>query len=187
MNANKNMWMVRSDGGDLFEEFKSKNVVAIGWNDIGDLSNVTSLEKIKELYRRESPEEKDGKVNASCGMICRFKDEFQKGDYVVNYNPGTRKYLVGEVTGDYAFNTELLEYHHIRSVRWHEKEVDRDALSPSARKNLGALSTIFVVNEDAQAEILKVLESDNRVPETSEQQDVVRDNIKDDKHETVNQ
>jgi len=51
MSTNKNMWMVRSEGGDLFEEFKNKKVVALGWNDMGDLSKVNSLDELKELYR----------------------------------------------------------------------------------------------------------------------------------------
>ena len=182
MSTNKNMWMVRSEGGDLFEEFKNKNVVALGWNDMGDLSKVTSLDELKELYRRQEAEEdeKEGKVNASCGMLRRFKDEIHKGDYVVTYNPETRKYLVGEVTGEYAFNTKLLEYHHTHSVRWHEKEVDRDALSASTRKSLGAISTIFTVDVEAQAELLKVLETDNHAPQPPEQEDVVADTTKDD-------
>ena len=42
MSTNRNMWMVRAgEGGYPFEEFKDKNVVAIGWNDVGDLSKVT--------------------------------------------------------------------------------------------------------------------------------------------------
>jgi restriction system protein len=183
MSVNKNMWMVRAgEGGYLFEDFKTKNVVAIGWNDVGDLSNVTSLDELKELYRREEAqaEEKEGKVNASCGMLRRFKDEIRKGDYVVTYNPETRRYLVGTVTGDYAFNLKLLEYYHTHSVRWHDNEVDRDALSPSTRNTLGAISTIFAVSDDAQVEILKVLEGDNHVHDVNEKEDVVRDTIKDD-------
>ena len=177
------MWMVRAgEGGYLFEEFKDKNAVAIGWNDLGDLSKVTSLDELKELYRREEAEEeeKEGKVNASCGMLRRFKDEIHKGDYVITYNPETRQYLIGEVTGEYVFNTKLLEYYHTHSVRWHEKVVDRDALSASTRNSLGAISTIFEVNDDAQAEILKVLGGETHVQEVNEKEDVARDAIKDD-------
>jgi restriction system protein len=183
MSTNKNMWMVRAgEGGYLFEEFKDKNVVAIGWNDVGDLSKVTSLDALKELYRREEAEEeeKEGKINASCGMLRRFKDEIHKGDYVVTYNPESRQYLIGEVTGEYAFNTKLLQYYHTHSVRWHEKVVDRDALSTSTRNSLGAISTIFEVKDEAKEEMLKVLQGNNYAPEVDQQEDVVGDTLKDD-------
>ena len=106
-------------------------------------------------------------------MLRRFKDEIHKGDYVVTYNPESRQYLIGEVTGEYAFNTKLLEYYHTHSVRWHEKVVDRDALSTSTRNSLGAISTIFEIKDEAKEEMLKVLQGDNYAPEVDQQEDVV--------------
>ena len=167
--VSKSMWMVRAgEGGYLFDEFKAKNVVAIGWNDLGDLSSGPSLETIKESYRKHYSGEKDGKVNASCGMIRRFRFDFSKGDYVVTYNPVDRKYLVGEIIGDYAFNTQLLAYQHIHSVKW-LGEVGRDVLSLSTRNTLGAISTIFELGEDAQADMLKAVGGSGHVTAIIEQ------------------
>ena len=180
MSNAKSMWMVRAGaGGYLFDEFKTKNVVAIGWNNLGDLSNGPSLERIKELYRKEYPDEKDGKVNASCGMIRRFRFDFNKGDYVVTYNPVARHYLIGEIIGDYAFNAKLLEYHHIHSIKW-LGEVVRESLSLSTRNTLGAISTIFELGEDAQADILKVLSGRSQSSEKDEQDEVELETIKED-------
>ena len=173
--------MVRAgEGGYLFDDFKKKSVVAIGWNDLGDLSQITSLDDLKERFSHHNPDEKPGYVNASCGTLRRFKDDFHKGDYVVTYNSESRQYLVGEVTGDYSFNIKLLEYFHTRPVLWREKAVDRDTLSPATRNSLGSISTIFEINDEAKAEILKVLEGGNQAAKVVEHEDVVRAAIKDD-------
>ena len=38
----KNMWMVRAgEGAFLIDDFKRKNYVAIGWNELDDLWNKT--------------------------------------------------------------------------------------------------------------------------------------------------
>jgi restriction system protein len=163
MSANKKMYMVRAgERGYLFEGFKNKNVVAIGGSKAGDLSNATSKEKIKELYRRGYPDDTEGEVNCWCGMLRRFMDDLHKGDYIVTYNRESRQYLIGEIAGDYAFNAGLLDIHHTRSVRWREKQVNKDALSPSTQRSLGPPLPLFEVNDDARAEILKNFESDTR-------------------------
>ncbi|GEM_PF-2381350 len=50
------IYVVRAgEHGRLFSEFQKKNVVAIGWNSVGDLSNVSSLNEIKALLRKAFP------------------------------------------------------------------------------------------------------------------------------------
>jgi predicted Mrr-cat superfamily restriction endonuclease len=47
-----NVWMIRAgQGGYLAADFASKNIVSIGWNQLGDLSNVTSRDEIMILCR----------------------------------------------------------------------------------------------------------------------------------------
>ena len=47
------MWMVRAgEGAYLFDNFKEKNYVAIGWNELGDIGKITSKEDLKELIKQ---------------------------------------------------------------------------------------------------------------------------------------
>ena len=43
------MFMVRSgEGNYLFEQNREKNIITIGWNKLGDLTNVKSFDEIKK-------------------------------------------------------------------------------------------------------------------------------------------
>ena len=153
----RTMWMVRAgENGYLFNDFKNKSVVAIGWNDVGDLSKVSKPEDIKQIVKEKYPDYKVSKLNITAGQLARFRFDFKKGDYVITYNPEKRIYLVGEIAGDYEYNTRLTEYFHVRRVKW-LGEIPRDMLSTTTKNTLGSISTLFEVNKSAKEEILQVL------------------------------
>lgn len=180
MANDKNMWMVRAgESAFLFNEFQKKNIVAIGWNKIGDLSKLSRPEEIKQIMKEKFPEYKLGKLNISAGQVGRFRFNFKKGDTVITYNPEERVYLVGEILSNYEYNTELLEYFHIRRVKWLGK-VSRDKLSTPTKNTLGAISTVFELSEDAQEEIIKILKGREKIVEDGESKKAELDTIKED-------
>ena len=155
---NKTMWMVRAgEGAYLIEEFE-KGYVAIGWNEIGDLSQLKEQEQIKEKYLQTYPGEHLSKVNNAAAMIFKFRVLLTKGSRVLTYNPVSRMYLVGEVSGEYQFQDGAVkDYAHFRAVNWVGK-VSRDKLKVSSRNSLGSTLTLFNVNEDVAADIDAVLQ-----------------------------
>lgn len=179
MNTEK-MWMVRAgESAYLVDEFKEKNIIAIGWGRIGDLSKIENGEKIKEKVREKYSEDRIGKINISAGQIKRFRLDFKKGDKVVTYDPTERNYYVGEIISDYLYDKELCEYHHIRKVKWYGI-VERDKLSASTKNTLGAISTLFEIGEDAAKEIWDLLEGKKEEPENQDTQDEELDLLKED-------
>lgn len=162
----KKMWMVRA-GEDAFliDDFRDKGIIAIGWNDIGDLNKIKNLEDIKRALAKKYPENNTAQINMQASQISKFKSDFQKGDKVVSYDPVARIYLIGEIISDYEYNTQLTEYYHIRKVNW-LGNVSRDTLSTETKNTLGAISTIFSIGEEAQEEILSF--SDNKKAEIKE-------------------
>ena len=167
----KNMWMVRAgEGAYRIEDFRRKKYVAIGWNRIKDVSKIKNREEVKQLILEKYPENKKYQNIVSAGQFSRFLLEFKTGDYVLSYDPDNREYLVGELIGDYEYNSTEKEYSHTRKVRWLGK-VSRDKLSISTRNTLGAICTIFKINDIAQNEIISVLE------EKKETKDVVQEEM----------
>lgn len=146
--------MVRAgEGGFLFEEFKIKKIIAIGWGELGDLSKIKDSE-MKEKVKNARPDRKEGYSSIAAGQIIRFKSDFGIGEYVITYDPMKRVYLVGKITGDYMYDAKLIDqYPNIRKVEW-LGEVSRDKLSVPTKNTLGAISTIFDVGKDAQDKIL---------------------------------
>ncbi len=168
------MWMVRAaEYGRLFQEFQSKNLVAIGWR-FGDLSSVPNLGELKNQYKTAYPEQSEGQINIGAAQVKKFRFDFKIGDYVITYNPETRSYLVGKIRGDYKYN-DTLEYKHTHEVSW-LKEIPRDTLSVSTKNSLGAISTIFEVPVDARKEILALVEG--KVPEKRPEEAESKEEIK---------
>jgi len=183
--SQKNMWMVRAGGEkNLFSEFKSKNIVAIGWNDLGDLSKINNVEEIKEKLIEKYPDE--GKsIPTSAGQVGRFRFGFQKGDYVITYSREERVYLVGEIIGDCQWSPEL-EYKHTRKIKW-MGEVLRDKLTTSTKNTLGSILTIFKLNEDAEEEIIQQLSGKTEVviDKIDEGIDTIKEDTIDKAHEFI--
>lgn len=185
------MWMVRAgEAGFLIDRFRKENKVAIGW-EIGDLSNVKSIEEIKKLVKDKYPDKNEGQVTMTASQIGKFRFELDKGDYVISYDSQLRSYLVGEIISDYLFDSNFypekpLEYCDTRKVKW-KGEVQRDDLSTSTKNTLGAISTLFSINQEASDEILMVLKSGNGIkpPEPVDDSEILKEDIISRSHEFV--
>lgn len=153
-------WMVRAErDGRLFDAFKEKSAVAIGWNEVGDLSTVKTRKAIADLVASAWPETKPQSVAMVAGQLHRFVNEINVGDMVVTYNPSRRVYLLGEIAGPYRHDTSIdPEDAQFRSVRW-QGEVGRDLLSVESRNSLGSISTLFRIPTEVAADLKKALAS----------------------------
>lgn len=177
------IWMVRAgEGGRFAEDFISHKMIAIGWNKVGDLSNVTSLEQIKKIMRQEYPSAKAGWVNICAGQIYRFRKEIKKGEWVLTYNPSERIYRLGTVDSEYIYDDhhpDQEDNHHIRKVVWKNK-IERDQLSTSTKNTLGSISTIFKVAPEASRELFQKVASPSPSKEDDDVEEQELDNIKED-------
>jgi restriction system protein len=171
------MWMVRAgERSILFQEFKEKGIVAIGWIKAGDLSHVKSPQEVKNIIWEKYADFKEAKKIISASQVIRFRFDFSIGDYVVTYNSPERRYLVGQIVGEYEYKGDRAEHKNIRKVKW-IKEIGRDRLSTSTKNTLGAISTIFEIGEDAKTEIIDHLEGRAIEAEPSE---AIEDELKED-------
>lgn len=145
-----NVWMIRAgQGGYLVKDFADKKMVAIGWNQIGDLTELRSRDEIKQLCRQTFPKDKPGKVVTSASVVHKFRNVIQRGDGVVTYDPNTREYLIGEISGDYRFDPTVIPDHaNVRDVAWRSR-ISRDALPGATRNSLGSTLTLFAISPEA--------------------------------------
>ena len=62
------MWMGRAEtGGLLFDSFMDNNLVAIGWNEIGDLANFVDRAELTERILNEWPDYHRQRVGMAAG------------------------------------------------------------------------------------------------------------------------
>jgi len=148
------MWMVRAgEEAYAIEDFRSKNVVAIGWGET-DWTKYPNRDAIVAQIAAQSPDNSDGQNMAAANQIERFLHEIEVGDRVISYDPDNRRYLLGNISGQPKHAPGMIEeLPTIRAVKWGCVEVNRDDLSATTRNSLGAISTLFRVPDTAAAEI----------------------------------
>ena len=186
----KNAWMVRSGGGDYIELFES-GLVAIGFD---TPVNLTGLDRqaIRSAFIKNNPSIAERTAHGNIGMLHRFTNELKIGDGVLTYDPGTRKYTVGEIVSDYYFDASAEDLRHRRKVQWLDKQVSRDNLKLATRNSLGSTLTLFRLSDEIWSDIQAALEgkpsatleeepSDEEVSEDSKRslQENARERVKD--------
>jgi restriction system protein len=186
----KKGWMIRAgEGGRLFEDFE-KGYIAVGWGALGDISKITTIEQFWEAYPKAFPLAKKGELPNQISMIHKFRNVIKIGDLVVTYDPESRNYLVGEVTGEYEYRPNLVgDYPQVRKVNWLGK-VSRDQLPQKARNSLGATLTLFALKDFVIHGFLAVLNGESKTPaelEVLDIEEIDNEEIPSSRQDTVNQ
>lgn len=170
-DEHRNYWLVRTKGGDYFEDFyfsgdDSIGYVGIEWNEItGVLENETKeelSERISHIYK----DEKQQQCTYIAGIILKFVNEIKKGDIVLIPNASSKIIAFGEVLDDNIYladddkseqtfldllddieeneigdKKELTPMKKRRRVRWF-KHVQREKLDPDLKPIVYAHQTI---------------------------------------------
>jgi restriction system protein len=136
--------------GDADSLFLQKNVVAIGWPEMGDLSTITSdREKCKIAVAKAYPNAKPGAIPNYAGQFLRFVCEMQVGDLVLYPSKKDRTVHFGQVEGGYSYDPQTSPpYPNKRPVKW-IKAVPRNQFTQGALYELGSAMSLFQIKNYA--------------------------------------
>lgn len=151
------MWMVRGEGGSLYEDFRERGVVAVGWGELAAKARLgMSRQQMIDLHRAAYPNANPRSTISGASQVWRFMNEMGEGDWVVTYSPANRTYMVGKVTGSAQYRPEWMDHGMAlaRSVEWQPQEVVRDLLSATTKNSLGSTLTVFLVPVAAMQDVL---------------------------------
>lgn len=141
-NEEKRMWGIHTQDEDLFLH---QNVIAIGWKDMGNLSQIRAdRDAFKEKYIEIYPDAKRGSIATSAGMLYRFAHEVEIGDYVVFPSKINRQINIGVIESEYEYNPSAIEYVQQRKVKW-LKHLPRTLFSQGALYEVGAAMSFFSI------------------------------------------
>ena len=150
----KRIWGIHTKDDNLFLQ---KDVIAIGWKEIGDLSKIKAeRDAFKEKYAQVYPDAKKGSIANGAGMLYRFVCEVQIGDYVVFPSKIDRRINIGIVEGNYEYNPDAVEYVQQHKVKW-LKHLPRTAFSQGALYEVGSAMSFFSIKNYSD-EYLSALE-----------------------------
>jgi restriction system protein len=91
--------------GDAESLFLKRNVIAIGWDKVGDLNAIAGdREAFKAKVAEAYPGKKPGAIPNNAGQLYRFVHEMAAGDLVIYPSRLDRRLHVGRVEGDYRYD-----------------------------------------------------------------------------------
>jgi len=110
------VWLISAgEGGRMWDDFRENELIAIGWDHLGDLSEYASRDAI-----RIALSEHDGRENPSNDTLAcwQFSSELEEGHVVIVKHGRTRLLGWGRVTGPYRHDPERVEYRNVVPVDW---------------------------------------------------------------------
>ncbi|TDS59623.1 AAA family ATPase [Myroides indicus] len=116
-STNVNYWIF-SPGSDasFWEEFLDDQIIAIGWDDLGNLLDYASKDQLKQalinLYNYET-----NPYNAT-NANYEFAQEMKIGDIVICKKGRNKLIGYGKIVSDYFFNDDRVELKSCRKVKW---------------------------------------------------------------------
>ncbi|MFS0783297.1 hypothetical protein [Bacillus sp. 1P06AnD] len=153
----KNYWLIRTQSGKYYVEYRRKGFIAINWNkitldDIKSLSSEDLAIKVKEEY----PDKQ--RPGGTANQLRIFKDIIKKGDTVVITGVNSNKFSIGEVIEDECFeenitkemldaNSRVCPYKKRKRVRWIKEVHKWDVEMPMFKLLQHAQHTISDANE----------------------------------------
>lgn len=139
------MWGIHNDQADI--DPVADGAVRIGWDDTGDLSQLSaSRDAFKQRLAETMPAVEQKSIAGSAGTLYRFVHEIKVGDVIVSPNRNKRTLNIGSVNGAYRFQPEADIHRHWRPVEWLAVDVPRDELSEAAQNEISSLITLFKIN-----------------------------------------
>lgn len=146
-------WMIRAGRGGVYaSDWLEHGVIGIGWDFDGADIAAMNREQIRAAYGLSHPGDSKGKVAAGVGQVYRFAHDMTTDSTVVMYDPESRLYHLGVITGPCVAVCDMDGVTYTRDVTWGET-APRDVLLPSSKNSLGGIQTIFAVSDEVMADL----------------------------------
>lgn len=145
------VWLIAlGQNSDQWDECYHDGIIAIGWNELGDLRQYHSLEAVRSKLREQRGDSADP-MNAS--LACwEFANEMKEGDTV--YVKRGRRLIIGHgvITSDYRYETDRVR-HNVRNVKWLNRGEWKPNEKSLAMKTLTEITKYPGLLKDIQAVI----------------------------------
>ncbi|MGJ0394336.1 MAG: restriction endonuclease [Methylocystis sp.] len=144
-------WCIRAEWGTYTLAFRQGGYVAIGWNELGDLSSVPGREGLYPLYRAAYPDDSAIVTGQQVGQIARFRFEMQAGDIVITPDANTELLWYGRLIGEPAYSFVADDpscyFANRRPVRWATEPLKRSGLSVPLQNTLRSSLTVYAISQ----------------------------------------
>ncbi len=155
------VWLVRAGERGQDQDFAlENNMVVIGWEDMGDLSQYETRKSLDEACHRIYNNVNPNTIPIWVGQLWTFVHRIQVGDLVALPLKGQSAIAFGRISGEYKYEpNNPSDAKHSRPVRWIIPDLPRNRVDQDIRYSLGALLTVCQIQRNnAEARIKALLE-----------------------------
>lgn len=111
------VWLISPGSqAEHWEEFVEQEIIGIGWDEVGDLQDLTSKREIERALLQHRDYDKSAAIDARA--CYEFAHVMDVGDVLFSKRGTTEIVGVGIVDSDYRFDASRDSYRNVRSVRW---------------------------------------------------------------------
>ena len=104
------------EGGRLWKQCLSENIIAIGWDELGDLRQFNAKDEFAEALKVHRT---DDRYPINDSLACyQFTHEMAIGDYVFAKQGMVNLYGLGIIRSEYEYDPDRSEYRSLRKVEW---------------------------------------------------------------------
>jgi restriction system protein len=154
------VWTVKGGRrGEREERCLEHGVIGGGWEDIPDLTGVSSKEELSDLCEASAPTWSSRTRANYVAQLWSLRERMVEGELVVLPLKTSGTIAVGRITGRYEHRDDLgSDFRHARAVEWLARDIPRDAFDQDLLYSFGAFLTIGrVQRENAEQRILAAI------------------------------
>lgn len=151
-----NHWRVGTgQNGEFWDHMRERGVVAVGWEALGDLSDILAgvrgheaIEALKRAIKKQWPETDNRVVGREARQLWKFYSAMQEGDRVyAAYGQTIRG--VGVIEGPYTYAEDDFRYRFRRKIRWLSTTPFVAASSTGLQTTVAALTNALDIRAQA--------------------------------------
>lgn len=151
------LWQIRVKK-DSFSVALDQGLVFIGWDDLPDLSTVSSQEGLAIVCSKTYPLEKPGTITNWVRQLWAFREKIQLGDLVMVPLKTSSNFAIGRIIGPYEYKTNSpFNIHHIRSVEWIRIDIPRLVFEQDILNSLGSILSVCQIKRNNAEERIQAI------------------------------
>ena len=146
-------WLVRAGRYGEREQFAlDSGCAVIGFDELGDLSGLSSKDEVFDALRQASPNAAEKTLMNYAAQVWAFASRIEKEDLVVLPLKTTPAVAIGRVLGHYEYKADNpAGAHHLRTVEWLRTDVPRSVIGQDLLYSLGAFMTVCEIKRNGAA------------------------------------
>lgn len=155
------------DFEDYAKECYAAGVIAVGWNDLGNLNAYESRAELQKRFRRLYPEKRRQTVAQQVGALWKYRAEVKPGHLVLCPDSSSDRLYVGRVLpGTVFFKESILggrcSFGHRRRVRWFRVLTAEEVHRIWPGRRFGGNQTVARIKNGA-SQLLEFLKEGRRI------------------------